>query len=166
MWACNFPPVGWAFCQGQLLPISQNTALFSLLGTNFGGDGKTNFGLPNLQAAAPMHWGQAQSGTPYTIGETAGEPAVTLLSTEVPPHTHALQASAHNANLNTPGPQNSLGRSSPGQIYKTPAGAASPQPLAAGNVSVAGGSQPHNNLMPYQVLNFTIALQGIYPPRT
>src|SRR5579864_8427146 len=102
----NFPPKGWAFCDGQILPISQNTALFSLLGTTYGGDGKTTFGLPNLQGAAPMHWGQGPGLTLHDIGESGGESAVTLLQTEVPQHTHSLQADAHPANLNNPNPQN------------------------------------------------------------
>ena len=165
--ACNFAPAGWAFCNGQLMPISQNTALFSLLGTNFGGDGKSNFALPNLQGAAPMQWGQAPGLSQRDLGESGGEPAVTLLQTEVPPHPHSLQASAHPANLDTPGPQNSLGRSTPAFIYKQPAGAATPQPLAAGVMGGAvGAGQPHNNMMPYQTLNFCIALQGVYPPRS
>jgi len=166
MWACNFAPTGWAFCQGQLLPISQNTALFSLLGTTFGGDGKSNFGLPNLQGTAPMHWGKAPSGTMYDWGETAGSPTVTLLDPQTPPHPHTLQASARNADLNIPNTTTSLARSSPGMVYKTPAGAATPQPLAPGVLSTVGSTLPHNNLMPYLTLNFTIALQGIYPPRS
>jgi microcystin-dependent protein len=166
MWACSFAPTGWAFCDGQLMQITQNTALFSLLGTNFGGDGKTTFGLPSLQGAAPMHWGQARSQTVYTIGQLGGEPTVTLLESKVPSHTHALQATPRNADLDKPSPQNSLARSNPGYIYKQPAGAATPQALAQGAVVAAGGSQPHNNMMPYQTLNFCIAMQGIYPART
>jgi microcystin-dependent protein len=148
------------------MPLSQNTALFSLLGTNYGGDGKSNFGLPNLQGAAAMHWGQSPGGSPFFIGESGGETAVTLLSTEVPGHTHNLQASEHPANLDSPSPQNALARSTPGMIYKQPAGAAAPQPLAVGTLTQAGGSMAHNNLMPYLTLNFCIALQGVFPPRS
>ena len=166
MFAGNFAPKGWAQCNGQLLPISQNTALFSLLGTTYGGDGKSNFALPNLQGSAAMHWGQSTTGTQYFIGQTGGETSVTLLDSEMPQHTHALQASAHVANLNNPGPANALARSTPAMIYKVPAGAAPPQPLAPGVLTPAGGSQPHNNLMPYLTLNFCIAMQGVFPPRS
>jgi microcystin-dependent protein len=160
----NFAPTGWAFCNGQLIPLSQNTALFSLLGTTYGGDGKSNFALPNLQGAAPMQPGQSPGTSLYDLGQTGGETAVTLTASEVPGHTHSLQASARTADLDAPGPANALARSTPGYIYKQPAGAATPQPLGAGVLTPAGGSQPHNNLMPYLTLNFCIALQGIYPP--
>ena len=167
IWACNFAPTGWAFCDGLLLPISQNTALFSLLGTIYGGDGKTNFGLPNLQGSTPMHWGQSPGGSMHTIGELGGEANVTLLQTEMPQHPHALQANARNANLDNPSPQNSLARSTPGMIYKTPTGTpVTPVPMANGVISAAGASQPHNNMQPYLTLNLCIALQGIYPPRS
>jgi microcystin-dependent protein len=162
----NFAPTGWAFCNGQLMPLSQNTALFSLLGTTFGGDGKSNFALPNLQGAAPVFWGQGPGLSLRDLGESGGEQAVTLLQSEVPPHTHSLQASPHNADLGSPGPQNSLARSAPGQIYKVPAGAAAPQPLAQGVLPAVGGNLPHNNMQPYQGLNFCIALQGVYPVRS
>ncbi len=138
IWACNFAPTGWAFCDGQLLPLSQNTALFSLLGTTYGGDGKSNFALPNLQGNAPMFWGQGPGLSDHDLGETGGEPAVTLRDQEVPQHPHSLMASAHNADLDNPGPNFSLGRSNPQLIYKTPAGAASPQPMAAGILTPAG----------------------------
>jgi microcystin-dependent protein len=165
--ACSFAPAGWAFCNGQLMPITQNTALFSLLGTYYGGDGRSTFGLPDLRGAAPMQWGQGPGLSLHDLGESGGEPTVTLLQTEVPSHPHALQASARPADLDTPGPQNALGRSTPAFVYKQPSGAATPQPLAAGIMGApAGGGQPHNNMMPYQTLNFCIALQGVYPPRT
>ena len=166
IFACNFAPAGWAFCNGQLMAISQNTALFSLLGTYYGGDGRSTFALPSLAAAAPVHQGQAQSGSYYSLGQKAGETAVTLLTAEVPSHGHNLQASAHEANLNNPSPQNALARSTPGYIYKQPTGAGNPVQLAANVIVPAGGNQPHNNLMPYLTLNFCIALQGIYPPRS
>ena len=162
----NFAPVGWAFCNGQVLPITQNTALFSLLGTTFGGDGKSNFALPNLQGAAPVSWGQGPGLSPRDLGESGGESLVTLLQAEVPSHTHSLQASPRAADLGNPGPQNSLARSAPGQVYKTSAGAATPQPLAPGVLGTSGGNIPHDNMQPYLGLNFCIALQGVFPARS
>jgi microcystin-dependent protein len=161
----GFAPTGWAQCNGQILPISQNTSLFSLLGVTFGGDGKTTFGLPNLQGRVPLQWGQGPGLSDRDLGEAAGEASVTLNSTEVPQHTHALQASAHNADLDNPSTTNVLARSTPSYIYKQPAGANAPTPLASGNITAAGNGQPHNNLMPYLTLNFCIALRGVYPSR-
>jgi microcystin-dependent protein len=166
IFTCNFAPAGWAFCNGQLLPISQNTPLFSLLGTNYGGDGKTTFALPDLRGSVPMFYGQGPGLSSHDIGEAGGAPTVTLLNTEVPAHAHNLQASPHLADIDTPGPGNSLGRSAPQLIYKTPNGAATPAAMAPGVVTPAGSTLPHNNLMPYLTLNFCIALQGVYPPRT
>src|SRR6516162_7592221 len=145
----SFAPKGWAMCNGQLLPLSQNTALFSLLGTTYGGDGKSNFALPNLQGDAPMFYGQGPGLSLHDLGETGGSQIVTLLESEVPSHQHALQALPRNANLDNPGPNNALARSTPAMIYKQPAGAANPQPLADGSVTPQGGDQPHNNLMPF-----------------
>jgi microcystin-dependent protein len=160
----SFAPKGWAFCDGQLMPISQNTALFSLLGTYYGGDGKSNFALPNLQGNSAMHWGQGPGLSLHDLGETGGLQSVSLLDVEMPTHTHALQADPRPADLNNPGPQNALARSSP-NIYKTPPGTPKVV-LSPGTVGVAGAGQPHNNMMPYLTLNFCIALQGIFPPRT
>jgi microcystin-dependent protein len=161
----NFAPTAWAFCDGQLLPISQNTALFSLLGTSFGGDGVRTFGLPNLQGSVPLGTGQGSGLSPRTLGEAGGEQTVTVLAAAMAAHPHALQASPREADLNYPGPQNSLARSSPDPIYAPPPG--TPQPLAAGILGTGvGGSQPHNNLMPYLTLNFCIALAGIFPARS
>ncbi len=166
MLACNFAPAGWALCNGQILPINQNTALFSLLGTRFGGDGRSTFALPDLRGAAPMHWGQGAGLSPRNLGDSGGAATVLLSQAQVPSHTHALQASPRPANLNAPSQQNALGRSEPALIYKEPTGAATPAALAAGVMGPAiGGTQPHNNLMPFQTLHFCIALQGIYPPR-
>jgi len=162
----NFAPVGWAFCNGQILPLSQNTALFSLLGTTYGGDGKSNFALPNLQGSAAMFYGQGPGLSLHDIGETGGATDVTLLDSEMPQHPHSLMASAHNADLDGPGPNFALGRSAPQMIYKQPAGANAPQPMASGTLTPSGSSNPHNNMMPYLTLNFCIALQGVYPPRT
>ena len=162
----GFAPVGWAQCNGQLLLISQNTALFSLLGTTFGGNGTTNFGLPNLQGRSALAPGQGSGLSPYDLGETGGETAVTLLGANGPAHPHNLQADPRPATLNNPSPANSLARSAP-DIYKTPAGANPPQQLAPGVLSAsAGGNRPHNNLMPYLTLNVCIALRGVYPARS
>jgi microcystin-dependent protein len=162
----NFAPTGWAFCNGQLLPISQNTALFSLLGTTFGGDGKSNFALPNLQGRVPLGPGQGPGLSPYNLGDAGGEVTVTLLASQMPVHTHAMQVAAQEGALNNPGPQNALSRSHPGYNYTTPASAGTLTTLAGGAVGVSGSSQPHNNLMPYLTLNFCIALVGVFPPRS
>lgn len=165
MWGCNFAPRGWAFCDGQTLSISQNTALFSLIGTIYGGDGKSNFRLPSLDGSAPIFWGQSQGGSLYSPGEEGGEPSVTLLEPEVPPHNHALQAEARPGNENAPTSSSALARSTNTNIYKTASGAGTPVAMSPGAVAPAGGSLPHNNMMPFLTLNFCIALQGIYPPR-
>lgn len=161
----NFAPVGWAQCNGQLVPISQNTALFSLLGTTYGGDGRSNFALPNLQGNAPLCPGQGPGLSLRDLGETGGETTVTLLQSEVPSHTHSLHADPRPATLNSPSSQNALARSDPQNIYRTPSGAATPQPMAANAVGISGGNLPHNNLQPYLTLNFCIALQGVFPAR-
>jgi microcystin-dependent protein len=164
IWGCNFAPLNWAFCTGQLLPISQYTALFSLLGTNYGGNGTTNFGLPNMRDTVPMNWGQSSSGSTYSLGEEGGTANVTLTEATVPPHTHALQADTRHATLDTPSPQTALARAG-SNVYKQASGAAAPQPLAPGIIGPQGGGQPHNNMMPFVALNFCVALQGIFPPR-
>jgi microcystin-dependent protein len=161
MFGFNFAPRGWATCDGQLLPLSQNTALFSLLGTNFGGNGQTNFGLPNLQGSAPLHWGQGPGLSDYVVGETTGISSVTLLTTEMPSHQHAVQANGRLAESVSPNGQNLARGESSAYINATPNTSLSPL-----GMSNAGGSQPHNNLQPYLVVNFCIALQGIYPPRS
>ena len=160
----NFAPTGWAMCNGQLLPISQNTALFSLLGTFYGGDGKSTFALPDLQGSAPLHQGQGAGLSEYVIGQPGGAQFVTLLSSEMPFHNHSLQAAGQDpADLGAPDPTRSMARSTPNH-YKQPANT-NPQPMALQAVSVTGGSFPNNNMMPYLTLNFCIAMQGIYPPR-
>jgi microcystin-dependent protein len=161
----TFPPRGWAFCNGQLMPISQNTALFSLLGITYGGDGQSTFALPDLQRRGAMGPGQGPGLSNRFLGESGGSEFRTLLESEIPLHDHALRASPDPADLGSPGPARSLARSQP-NVYKQPAGAAAPQPLAPQAVGVTGGSLPHNNLMPYLTLNFCIALQGVFPPRS
>lgn len=160
----NFAPRGWAFCDGQLLPLSQNTALFSLLGTTYGGDGKSNFALPDMQGNAPMHPGQGPGLSLHDLGETGGSQTVTLLDSEMPAHSHAFQASGQPGEDPTPGPSEALARSVGANLYQT--SAANPVQLAPTALSTAGGSQPHNNMQPYLTLNFNIALQGVFPPRT
>ena len=160
----NFAPKGWAFCDGQLLPISQNTALFSLLGTTYGGDGRSTFALPNLQGSAPMHPGQGPGLSLHDLGETGGLPNLTLLESDMPSHSHTPRVQTTVASKSTPA-NNTLSRVSGATPYLPPAGA----PLVAmapEAVAPVGGSQPHNNMMPYLALNFCIALQGVYPPRT
>ncbi len=160
----NFAPKGWAFCNGQLLPISQNTALFSLCGTTYGGDGRSTFALPNMQGNAPMHPGQGPGLSLHDLGETGGSETVTLLVSTVPAHSHALVAQTTTGSKSTPA-GNSLSRVSGATPYLPPAGAAL-VPLSDQVIPPAGGDQPHNNLQPYLTLNFCIALQGVYPPRT
>ena len=161
----NFAPRGWALCNGQLLPISQNTALFSLLGTTYGGNGQTNFALPDLQGRAPMHPGQGPGLSLHDLGETGGSDTVTLLATELPLHAHGLQGNPDFADVQVPGPARVLARSQNASAYTTPGSKPLVQ-LAPQGLSPAGGSFPHNNLQPYLVLTFCIALQGVFPPRS
>jgi microcystin-dependent protein len=161
----NFAPKGWAFCDGQILPISQNTALFSLLGTTYGGDGKSNFALPNMQGNAPMHPGQGPGLSLHDLGETGGSDTVTLLQSEMPAHSHALNCAASVGNRTTPA-ANSISRLTGSTPY-VPDSANPPHVnMAFAAIPPAGGDQPHNNLQPYLTLNFCIALQGVFPPRT
>jgi microcystin-dependent protein len=160
----NFAPTGWAFCNGQLLPISQNTALFSLLGTVYGGDGKSTFALPDLEGSAAMHPGQGQGLSLRDLGEIGGAETVTLLVSEMPFHTHSLLAAGSLANLNQPSPTRALARSSGGTIYQSDASQNVVQ-MAPQALSPAGGSLPHNNMQPYLTLSFCIALQGVFPQR-
>jgi microcystin-dependent protein len=145
------------------LPLSQNTALFSLLGTTYGGNGKSNFALPDLQGRAPMHPGQGPGLSLHDLGETGGSETVSLLESEVPSHSHGLSATVTPATLNSPSPSRALARSSGGFAYQT---TTTPQvQLAPEALAPAGGDQPHNNLMPYLTFYFCIALQGVFPPR-
>ena len=161
----NFPPTGWAFCNGQILPISQNTALFSLLGTTYGGDGKSNFALPNMQGRSPMQPGQGPGLSLHDLGEEGGETTVTLLTSEIPSHSHSLMASAAGGLVNAPSPSVAIARSEGATAYQTNTSQNLVQ-MSPNTIAPAGGNQPHNNLMPYLTLNFCIALQGIYPPRS
>lgn len=160
----NFPPKGWAFCDGQLLPLSQNTALFSLLGTTYGGNGKSNFALPDMQGNAPMHPGQGPGLSLHDLGEIGGSETVTLLESEMPAHSHGMMAAdvPGNSRVTAGGV---LARATGGNVYMPPAGnpLVSMSPMA---IAPAGGDQSHNNMMPYLTLSFCIALQGVFPPRT
>ena len=158
----NFAPKGWAFCDGQILPLSQNTALFSLLGTTYGGDGKSNFALPDLQGNAPMHPGQGPGLSLHDLGETGGSETVSLLESEVPSHPHALVASLSDGLATQPaGSQFAQGVGV--NVWSTSSPTTT---LADSALAPSGGHQPHNNMQPYLTLNFCIALQGVYPPRT
>jgi microcystin-dependent protein len=160
----TFAPRGWAFCNGQILPISQNTALFSLLGTFYGGNGQSTFALPNLQGSSPMAQGQGPGLSNHFLGEQSGTEFVTLLESEMPSHTHLQMAS--NQPGEDPSPANEfLGRSVGASLYQSNV-AANIAPMAFQALSIAGGSLPHNNMMPYLTLNFNIALQGVFPPRS
>ena len=151
----NFPPRGWALCDGQLLPINQNQALFSLLGTTYGGDGRVNFALPDLRGRVPIH-----TGNGHTLGERSGEQSHTLSISELPTHTHVLKASS--ADANTPVPGNDLLARSRNEIY-APLSPTNNTAMAPGAVSNAGDSQAHSNMQPFLTLNFCIALQGLFP---
>ncbi len=158
----NFAPFGYAFCQGQLLPISQNTALFSLLGTYYGGDGRTTFALPNLQGRVAIGQGQGPGLSPVVLGEQSGTESVTLNQTQMPAHTHTVQSFALRGNQTTPAAAVWARSASGDTPYNATAGAS----MSASAIGLAGGSQPHSNMMPYLVLNYAIALQGIFPSRS
>jgi len=164
----NFAPQGWAFCNGQIMSISQNTALFSLVGTTYGGDGIRNFALPNLQGNAPMSPGQGPGLSPHILGEASGSPSVTLLTSGMPSHTHGINCiDGPRVGGQSGSPANAIPvktGGAPANAYTS--GAPQNQTMAAAMVGVVGGNMPHNNLMPYLTLNFCIAMQGIYPPRS
>ena len=158
----NFAPRGWAWCDGQLLPLSQNTALFSLLGTTYGGDGKSNFALPDLQGRTPMHPGQGPGLSLHDLGETGGSETVTLLESEIPSHSHGLRASDETGDYPAPGPSASFARAANDNLYlNNPSGTVNMSDQA---ITPAGGDMPHNNLQPYLTFYFCIALQGVFPP--
>ena len=168
-WALNFAPRGWAFCNGQLLSIAQNTALFSIIGTYYGGDGKNTFGLPNLQGRAPMMFGRGAGLTSRVIGEVLGTPDVTLIEGQLPAHTHTLKAQNLDANSAAPGGQflaNSNVEGPRGRVsYNTYAPPATQVPMASPSIGSTGGSLPHDNMQPYLAINMCIALIGVFPSR-
>ena len=163
MFAGNFAPKGWATCDGQLLPISQNTALFSLLGTFYGGDGKSTFGLPDLQGAAPLGQGQGSGLSEYDIGQSGGSDNITLLTTEMPIHNHNVQGNFNAGDVFTPSPAVALTNSDPGSAYVT--GNANLVQMSIQATSIFGSSLPHNNMMPFLTVVFIIAMQGVFPAR-
>jgi microcystin-dependent protein len=156
----NFAPKGWAWCDGQLLPLSQNTALFSLLGTTYGGNGKSNFALPDLQGRAPMHPGQGPGLSLHDLGETGGSETVSLLESEIPAHSHTMRATSDDGDRPSPDGRY-LARGT--NLY---AAASNLSMMALETLAPAGGDQPHNNMQPYLTFYFSIALQGVFPPRT
>ena len=164
IFAGTFAPRTWAFCNGQLLPIAQNTALFSLVGTTYGGDGRTTFGLPNLQGRAPMHPGHGPGLTSRRLGESGGGQTATLTEAQLPSHTHTMRAAADPGELQSPGTSGdrSLARAA---IYQSDT-SSNLVPLSGQALPAAGGGEQHNNVQPYLVLNFIICLAGVYPPRS
>ncbi len=176
----NFAPKGWAFCQGQLMPISQNTALFSLLGTIYGGDGKSNFALPNLQGRVPLHFGQGPGLSSYNQGQTAGSDVITLLPTQIPAHTHAMTgaltatAKCKNGLGNAATPVANVPASEAAGTTATYSNLAPNATMKAGAIAISGSlgelppgnGQPHPNLQPYLTMSYCIALQGVFPPRS
>jgi microcystin-dependent protein len=165
--AFNFAPVGWALCQGQLLPISQNTALFSLLGTYFGGDGRSTFGLPNLQGVMPIGAGQGPGLPNYSIGETGGEVSVTLLMQQMASHNHNHMGTTATAGSSSPGGLTfAQGDRAHALDYYTPAPGNNRALMSQQALSLVGGNQAHPNMMPYLTMNYIIALRGDFPPRS
>ena len=161
----NFAPFQWATADGQLMAISQNTALFSLLGTNFGGNGTSNFGLPNLQGSIPVGAGQGPGLSPYSVGEVGGVPILALTQAEMPAHTHTVKGDATPANSNTPVANTfAQAKTSVGNLY-TPSSGGSVQ-MNTSIVTPFGNNLPHNNMMPYLTLNWIIALAGVFPQRS
>lgn len=163
MFPFNFAPRGWAFCDGQLMALSQNTALFALLGATYGGNGKSTFALPNLQGSAPMHPGQGPGLSSHELGERAGAETVTLLSSQMPGHSHGLGVWAGDPADHFDPTNMTFARSNNGQAWGPPTTLA---PMSPAMIVPVGGGEPHNNMMPYLTLNFCIALQGVFPPRS
>lgn len=164
MFAGNFAPVGWALCNGQLLAINQYTALFSILGTTYGGNGTSNFALPNLQGRVPIHWGTGTGLSPYTIGEMSGSQNVTLLSSQMPIHSHLVNADGGGGGKNVPTNNfpGTVSSSATEKIYSAGPGNTTMNPAMIGN---AGGNQPFSIVQPFLCVTFIIALQGIFPSR-
>ena len=159
----SFAPKGWAFCDGQLLPISQNTALFSLLGTTYGGDGKSTFALPNLQGRSPMHPGSGIGLSPHQLGERGGSETIALSESDIPAHSHPMMSQSGAASSKVPAGK-LLAHPARGMTYAPPS--ANLVAFANDALAPAGGQAAHNNMMPYLTLYFCIALQGVYPPRS
>jgi len=165
----NFAPYQWAQCLGQIVSIQQYAALFSLVGTSFGGNGSTNFGLPNLQGTVPMHWGNGAGLSQYVLGEVSGTPTVTLNTNTMPMHNHTIQAAepaggSSGEETGTPGPTAWFGVSAPARLYVSSGTATTP--LSPKSITPSGGSQAHQNMQPYQAVSFCIALAGVYPSRS
>lgn len=163
MFGGSFAPAGWMFCDGQLLPISENDALFTLIGTTYGGDGQETFALPNLQSRVPLHAGTGQDGIAYTIGELAGVESVTLTVNQIPAHSHVPIANSNAGTLSNPGGATWSAAGTGEQVYSQPPTAPPGGQLHNQGILPTGGSQPHDNMAPYLVINFIISLFGIFP---
>ena len=165
IFAGNFAPRSWAFCDGQLLPVDQNTALFSLIGTTYGGDGRTTTALPDLRGRAPMHPGRGPGLTTRRLGQRVGTETVTLTEAQIPSHSHTARAATGRANVTTPTSDSALARSLGGAAYQSDA-TTNLVDLASETLSTTGGGQAHTNQQPFLTINFIIALQGLYPSRS
>lgn len=163
MFAGSFPPVGWLFCQGQTLPISENDALFTLIGTTYGGDGQSTFNLPNLASRVPVHMGTGPDGVNYQIGEAAGTEEVTLSVQQIPSHSHPFTASTANGTATNPG--GSVLAASVSSVQPLIVGTGS-DAMSGNSVTPQGGSQPHENCQPFLCINFIISLFGVFPTQT
>ena len=164
MFAGNFPPNGWMFCEGQTLPIAENEVLFQLIGTTYGGDGEETFNLPNLASRVPIHMGTGPDGTTYQLGEMAGTEQETLTTNQIPTHTHPWLATT--ADANTPEPVGAVPAVAQGDLYTTDVPAPSLVAMNANAVSPVGGSQPHENTQPFLCINFILSLFGVFPSQT
>jgi microcystin-dependent protein len=162
MFAGNFAPNGWMFCEGQTMPISENEVLFQLIGTTYGGDGQSTFNLPNLASRVPIHMGTGPSGTTYQLGEMAGTEQETLTTQQLPTHSHPMLATADGGGANSPG-SNILANCSALKLYTASAPSIA---LNAASITPAGGSQPHENTQPFLCINFIISLFGVFPSQT